>query len=198
MIIRIGVHGYAGSGKDSFADALVENYGFTKIAFADPLRDILIDTNPMLMVEDGRPVYLADVVATLGWSEAKALYPDIRRMMVALGQSARGRLHTRVWINHALQRADGNDRVVFSDVRQLNEAEVLKAFHGAELVHVIRPGTGPANDDEAKGLPPSLFRCVINNDRDVTHLRAQADILMNRLAWDRDPAYSRPIRERML
>lgn len=197
MIIRIGVHGYAGSGKDSFADALVENYGFIKVAFADPLRDMLIDTNPMLMVEDGRPVYLADVVATLGWSEAKALYPDVRRMMVALGQSARGRLHERVWVDKALRSADGHDRVVFSDVRQLNEAQVL-SWTGADLVHVIRPGIGPANEDEAKGLPPSLFRYVVNNDLDLTALRAKSDIVINRISWDRDPAYSRPMRERML
>lgn len=197
MIIRIGVHGYAGSGKDSFADSLVENYGFVKVAFADPLRDILIDTNPMLMVEDGRPVYLADVVATLGWNEAKALYPDVRRMMVALGQSARGRLHARIWLDQALRAADGHDRVVFSDVRQLNEAQVL-AYTGTELVHVIRPGVGPANEDEAKGLPPSLFRYVINNDQDLTALRAKADIVINRLTWDRDPNYSQAMRGRML
>ncbi|GAA2321953.1 hypothetical protein GCM10010149_88820 [Nonomuraea roseoviolacea subsp. roseoviolacea] len=186
VIIRVGVHGYAGSGKDTFADALVENYEFTKIAFADPLRDILIDTNPMLMVEDGQPVYLADVVSTLGWSEAKALYPDIRRMMVALGQSAKGRLHQRVWLNHALARAEGLDRVVFSDVRYMVEATTLKECYGAELVHIIRPGTDPANEDEALSLPPDLFKYVIRNDGDIVDLRARADMLMYRIGYRRE------------
>lgn len=39
MPLLIGLAGYAGSGKDTAADHLVNAHGFTKIAFADPLRE---------------------------------------------------------------------------------------------------------------------------------------------------------------
>ena len=47
----IGLTGYAQSGKDSVADILVKNYGYTRIAFADPIRKLLYETNPA--VKDG-------------------------------------------------------------------------------------------------------------------------------------------------
>lgn len=187
MIITVGVHGFAGSGKDTFADALVENYGFTKIAFADPLRDVLIDVDPVITIEQDRPVVLSDLVNAHGWDEAKALYPGIRTMMVRLGEAMRNRVDRRVWIDAALRRAEGHKRVVFSDVRHLNEARLLKDLLGAKLVHIIRPGTGPANEQEASNILPSdLFYFTVVNNADITMLRAHADMLMSRLAYFND------------
>ncbi|MDP9870418.1 MULTISPECIES: hypothetical protein [Streptosporangium] len=181
MIVVLGVHGFAGSGKDAFADTLVHWYGFKKIAFADPLRDVLLDTNPVLMVDDGRPVHLREVIDTIGWGEAKILYPEIRRMMVALGQSMRQRVDSRIWINAAIDRMGEAQRVVFSDVRQLNEAMVLKATLGAQLVNLLRPGVGPANSQEQATLPPQLLDFVVRNDGDLTDLHARADMVMHRI-----------------
>lgn len=191
MIVALGINGYAGSGKDTLADALVDNYGFTKIALADPLRDVLLEMDPILMVEDGQPVYLSKMVQTHGWDEAKAIYPEVRRLMVRVGQAMRNRLNARVWINHALNKAEGLERVVFSDIRQLNEAQIIKGVLGAELIHISRPGVGPANEQEAQTLPPSLFSWNIVNDQDITALRAKADILMSRISWDRDPQWGK-------
>ena len=42
----IGLTGYAGSGKDTLANILVEEYGFTRIAFADKTKEFLYDLNP--------------------------------------------------------------------------------------------------------------------------------------------------------
>lgn len=39
----VGLAGLAGSGKDTVADFLVKNHGFTKVAFADPLKRICRD-----------------------------------------------------------------------------------------------------------------------------------------------------------
>ncbi len=39
----IGIMGQAGSGKDTFADRLVDKYGFVKLALADPLKRICKD-----------------------------------------------------------------------------------------------------------------------------------------------------------
>jgi dephospho-CoA kinase len=37
----IGLTGYAQSGKDTVANILVENYGYQRVAFADPIRALL-------------------------------------------------------------------------------------------------------------------------------------------------------------
>lgn len=191
MIVILGISGYANSGKDTFADALVDNYGYKKVAFADPIRDVLLDMNPILMVEDGKPVHLKTMVDTHGWDESKDLYPQVRQLMVNIGQAMRNNVSHRVWIDAALRRIKSSDRVVFSDIRQLNEAQILKDTLGAELIYIHRPGIGPANSQEAQSLPPGLFSWNVVNDKDITALRAKADILMSRISWDRDPEWGK-------
>lgn len=39
MIKLVGIHGHAGSGKDTVADHLVECFDFASLAFADPLKE---------------------------------------------------------------------------------------------------------------------------------------------------------------
>ena len=46
----IGLSGYAQSGKDTVAKVLIEEYGFTRIAFADKIREFLYDLNPQVKV----------------------------------------------------------------------------------------------------------------------------------------------------
>jgi hypothetical protein len=186
MNIVLGIHGYAGVGKDALADAFVENYGFTKIAFADPVKEVLLDMNPLLRVENDEQVSLSEVVGTHGWDEAKDVFPEIRPLLVNLGQSMRKNVGQRVWVNTAFNRADGIQRVVYSDVRQLNEAALLKEFFGASLIHLIRPGVGPANANEGMSLPPELFKWQVNNAGDLTDLRAHADMIMSRIQFQRE------------
>ncbi len=51
----IGLTGYAQSGKDTVANILVERYGFTRVAFADKIREFLYETNPMYDSIAGEP-----------------------------------------------------------------------------------------------------------------------------------------------
>jgi len=182
MGVVLGLHGYGGVGKDTLADALVDNYGFVKIAFADPVREILYRMNPVVVIEDNQPVSLQEVVDRIGWTEAKHLYPSVREMLVGLGMGARQSIGPRVWIDEAMRRAGNHERIVFSDVRMLDEAVFLRDVYRAILVHVVRPGVGPAHNQELSSLPPAMLDYVIENDGDIVDLKAKADILMNRLA----------------
>ena len=38
----IGLTGYAQAGKDSVANSLVQNYGYTRVAFADKIKELLL------------------------------------------------------------------------------------------------------------------------------------------------------------
>src|SRR5687768_3384285 len=57
----IGITGRAGSGKDTVADYLVERHGFVKIAFADPIKQMLrqlgVDCTDRSSKEQPHPIY---------------------------------------------------------------------------------------------------------------------------------------------
>lgn len=137
----IGLIGYAQSGKDSVAKVLVEHYGYTRVAFADKIREMLYDLNPMVKEK----FRLQGVVDAYGWDQAKVLFPEIRRGLQELGVSARTHLGPDVWVNSVLQQMIDEVDYVITDVRFKNEAEVIHNVHG-QLWRVKRPGVNAVNN----------------------------------------------------
>lgn len=136
----IGLTGYAQSGKDSVAKTLVEHYGFTRLAFADKIRDMLYDLNPL--VKDG--FRLQGVVDAYGWDQAKVLFPEIRTGLQKLGVSARTHLDADVWVVAVLRQMSDEENYVITDVRFTNEAVIIKQAQG-ELWRIKRPGVQAVN-----------------------------------------------------
>jgi hypothetical protein len=85
----IGISGYAQAGKDTAGDCLVEHYGFTRIALADPVRNLVYDTHPDI----------AATVDAVGWETAKTLYPNIREALITVGVGARTHIGPNVWLD---------------------------------------------------------------------------------------------------
>jgi hypothetical protein len=131
----VGLSGYARSGKDTFAGVLVEEFGFTRVAIADVIRDFIDAQFP-------RPTIPQP------WEERK-MYPGVRRLLQHTGTEAgRGVLGEDVWINAVLDRIDEapvEKRWVITDVRFPNEADRIK-FRGGVVIRINRSGNGPAND----------------------------------------------------
>ena len=100
----IGLCGYAQSGKDTVANILVEKYGYQRIAFADPIRALLYETNPMLK-EGYRVQGLVDVY---GWDKVKVDYPEARRLLQELGLGARKLFVVMFWVNQSLKDIDAS------------------------------------------------------------------------------------------
>jgi hypothetical protein len=138
----IGLTGYAQSGKDTFASILVEKYGYSRIAFADKIRDFLYGINPM--VGCSPTGYLQDLVNLVGWDKAKQ-EPQVRRLLQDLGISARDLISEDIWVTAALSSVSKDQRVVITDVRFENEAAMIK-FMGGQLWRIKRSGVGPVND----------------------------------------------------
>ena len=138
----IGLVGYSQSGKDTVADILVKNYGYTRVAFADKIREFLYGLNPMVACSPTG--YLQDLVNLVGWDAAKQ-EPQVRRLLQDLGNSARKTIDENVWVTLALGNIDVNQRVVITDVRFENEAMMVKLM-GGQLWRVKRVGVGPVND----------------------------------------------------
>lgn len=151
----IGLTGYAGAGKDTAGAYLVERHGFTRIAFADKVRELAYAANPEL------PEFcwpLRTVVDRYGWERAKREIPGVREILQDLGMAHRHVFGADFWVDQALPRIDVRGlqrlpvRTVVTDVRFDNEAERIRALGGV-VVHVWRWGVGPFNVHESERLP---------------------------------------------
>lgn len=174
-LTKLGLLGYAGSGKDTVAAHLVR-HGFARVAFADPVRDVLLGINP-LVTRDG--LRLRDLVTAHGWDTAKRQFSEVRELLQGLGAGVRDSLGEQVWLDHALQRLDTlRGPVVVTDVRFHNEAHALRN-RGFTLVWVRRPGVGPANSHVSEtSIPVERADVVLTNDGSIQELHAAVDALL--------------------
>jgi hypothetical protein len=136
----IGLVGYAQSGKDSVAKVLVERYGYTRLAFADNIRGMLHDMNPLVKDQ----LRVKDVIAEYGWEQSKQLFPEVRDLLQRLGVSARTHLDELIWVAAVMGQIQDGKNYVITDVRFENEATVVKSL-GGDLWRVKRPGIEAVN-----------------------------------------------------
>jgi len=151
----IGICGYSQVGKDTLANELVTRNGFQRIAFADAMRNILYELNPLVTTEvveiqDDNEVVLSDVflqdlVDKFGWETTKVAYPEVRKLLQRLGTEAgRKFIAENVWIRTVFDRQT-NDNLVIPDVRFTNEADEIKE-RGGVIVRIVRDGVEPVNN----------------------------------------------------
>jgi hypothetical protein len=170
----IGLHGFAGAGKDTVAKIL-EKYGYTRVAFGDKLREALYVLNPL--VEEGyggveyRVQYLVD---KYGWDSVKRNSPEVRRLLQVLGtEVGREMIDQNVWVNSVFKALEEDKKYVFTDVRFVNEHQAIDSRLGL-LVKIDRPGVGPVNDHKSdKGLPDQWFDASIVNDGTIEDLNTK-------------------------
>jgi len=190
----IGLAGFARSGKDSVADILVEHHGFTRIAFADKLRELALWINPelgprrmrlddvlRLSMLDDPEMDLLDPLDRRAWEAAKlsTLGPHIRVFLQQLGERARRVLGGDVWVDAAMRDLDPAGLYVIPDVRYPNEVDRVLATCGNSLMwRVIRPGVGAANDHVSENaLHDRVFDASVLNDGSLDDLRREvADV----------------------
>lgn len=162
----IGLSGYAQSGKDTVAKYLVEKHGFERVAFADPIRNLLWDMNPILK-EDFR---LQGVVNAYGWDVAKTQFPEVRRLLQELGVGARRHIDEELWVVKALRTMSGDGNYVITDVRFQNEASNLK-LSGAQIWRVERTGVEAVNSHISEhDMDNWEFDAYIHNNSSIEDL----------------------------
>lgn len=178
----IGVSGWARAGKDTVADHLVDNYGFVKMSFADPMREALIRLNPLINVGEVSPIPLATAVRLIGWEELKSQSPDIRGLMQRLGtEVGRQMFGENFWVDLALSRIEPGTNVVFADCRFVNEADAIRAAGGV-VWRVERKDFGPANDHVSeRALDHYAFDDGVSNFDSIDVLNGLVDDLVKRV-----------------
>ena len=140
----IGLTGYAQSGKDTVAQILVDKFGFTRVAFADPIRDFCYQVNPIVGWVAGEAIMLKNVVDRDGWDEAKKS-DSVRRTLQNVGVAARDNFGDTFWIVRAFEKVKDAENIVVTDVRFRNEADYIKSYENSQIWRVRRPGVTAVN-----------------------------------------------------
>lgn len=162
----IGMGGLLASGKDAFADRLVERHGFTKIGMSDALHNAMLAENPLvgLLITAEKiwptPVRYAELVEIVGYVEAKKS-PEVRGLLQRLGtEVGRNMIGTNTWADITARNVealrDAGKPVVVTGIRFPNELEMIDMVGGTAL-WVHRPSAAPAAAATAPSpLPPGM------------------------------------------
>lgn len=159
----VGLIGKKRVGKDTFAAVLVEEFGFARVAFADPLKEMALTIDPIVHVgygwdDDGLAYGLGELVEQHGWEAVKDHYPAARRFLQRLGDGVR-QFDPEFWVRAGMAQAEdlrtesttlyawaeneiakiGPNPVVITDVRYPNEADAIREAGGL-LFRITRPG----------------------------------------------------------
>lgn len=172
--ILIGLAGRARTGKTTAANHLANVHGFQTYAFADPLRDGLMNILNLSPCDfDGdrkeRPI------EWLGRSP--------RELMQSLGTDwGRDQVHPDLWLLLAEQNLEflgqTNENAtgfVISDLRFENEAEFIRQ-RGGMVIHVLRPDAAEVNPHLSEaGVSIHDNDLVLHNDGALDDLFGQLD-----------------------
>lgn len=196
-MILIGLTGKAGAGKDTVADRLVAEHGFEKRSFAAPLKAMLLKLDPIL---DDQGTRLSHILREFRYeldaqaeAHLKAHYPEYRRLMQVLGTDCIRAIDEDFWVKAAMKGlADhpNTARVVFSDVRFLNESQAIQDFRATGFTQALTetwfidrntPAAQAHSSEEGAGhLGEDL---TIDNDRDLRTLYREVDAEAKGLEW---------------
>jgi dephospho-CoA kinase len=161
-IYIVGITGKAGAGKDTAANILIDEHGFVKLAFANPLKDaakILFNFTDDQLYD---PILKEEVDPKWGLSPRKVLQwlgTDILRKEIS----------DRFFLIHMEQRMDqaikeGARGIVISDVRFDIEAKFIKNKKGIVLnIEGRLSGTSLSDHITEKGISPKYMDNTITN-----------------------------------
>jgi len=182
----IGLSGYAQSGKDTVAQLLCLNYGYERMAFADPMREALYRLNPSIVVDDtdyyDKP--LQTLVDEQGWDAIKQ-NPDVRALLQRMGtEVGRAMFGDNFWVQYAMDNLK-QEKVVFADVRFPNEAKEIIQY-GGQVWRVNRKGHNPVNDHPSEhAMDNFMFKHVIINEGSLDDLAEEVFMLAKHVGLSR-------------
>ena len=192
----IGICGLIGCGKGTVGDILVENHGFTKLSFADKLKD-----GVATVFNWDRAMLEGDTVESREWRETqddfwtretgRTITP--RLVLQEFGTDCmRHGFDDGIWVSLVKQELVKypNKNFVIPDVRFPNEANMIKSIHG-EVWRVKRGqdpvwmrmyqdiGVEPKDVHESEWRWANVdFNNVIYNDLGIDELKSQVKGLL--------------------
>jgi hypothetical protein len=139
----IGLVGFAGSGKGTVADILVEKHGYTKLSFADSVKDacsaIFGWERALLEGDTNESREFREKIDSF-WSARLGYDLTPRLAMQKMGtESGREVFGKNLWIVSVENKILQHEKVILADTRFPNEIEFIRKLYG----HVIRVVRGP-------------------------------------------------------
>lgn len=183
--MNIGIVGRARSGKDTAGVWLVQNRGYERVSFADPLKACALELNPWIdgptpPYSDGWRMRLSDMVEHLGWERAKEDFPEVRRVLQHIGMGVRS-LDPEFWLRLAIARVreinEAGRPAVITDVRFRNERDSLMRA-GFHLVHVERPAAPHLPPHPSEGaLTAEDTHFMIVNNKTIEYFNSRVELI---------------------
>ncbi len=182
MGMMIGICGEAGSGKDSVANYLEAQHGFTIVKFAGPIKDIVA------------AVFDLDRAALDDDLEYKERYivPGTsytpREILQWIGTEGFRHLDDEVWIRLAMREAARHQRVVFADARFPNEAMAIWSAEGSMWKTIKTDGPGTSHRAHASEAGVSLIQAdhvltAAHGELPLLYEQAEALIAADHTGW---------------
>ena len=173
----IGIVGFAGSGKGTVGDILIRDHNFTRISFADSVKDAVSN-----IFGWDRHLLEGDTVESRDfrecrdqwWSERLGYNMTPRLAMQLMGTEAgRDVFHKDIWILSVANklRKRTHENIVIPDVRFANEMEFIRSS-GGFIVRVLR------------GNDPLWYNTAVEaNKTGNTDLMSQHNVHYSEWAW---------------
>ena len=173
----IGIAGHMRSGKDTAGNYIVDNYGFTKLNFADELKQHVYLLNPVVYKEHR----LQELVNEYGWDYAKEHFPEIRRLLQVYGtEIVRDNFGENVWVDLLFRKAEKYkiEKLVIADVRFPNELESVLERGG--ILIKVKSAANKSHDTHAseQDLPNEKFNIIIENNGSLSDFYTKLDAIM--------------------
>jgi hypothetical protein len=191
----IGLTGCKGGGKDTVGQHLVDNYEFTRLAFADKLKEAVANlfnikvekVDAFKSVKVQCTVYedaeSDDELKSGGFYEwsSYSWREFLQRFGTEMGRNTFGRdFWVQQWEEELYRNSHQTGNVVATDVRFPNEA--YRIIHlGGTIVEIVRPGYEPDGHVSEEPLQRDLIDAQIVNDGDIASLYVDVDELMKGL-----------------
>lgn len=184
----IGLTGLAGSGKSTVANYLVEQHGFTKLAFAGPLKKMLRTLNPYLaaspvaMVGEDEPLRLNDLLSVMDENALKksSAGAEYRRLMQILGTECIRAIDPDFWTKAAIaQMPEEQGRYVFDDVRFPNEAQVILELNPHGLWNIQRSDQTETGSHISEQYAGNMNESVRIENGDLAELYPQIEYYLS-------------------
>lgn len=169
-MMRIGISGYAGAGKDEVAHVLEKWYGYERIAMSDALHEYMLQLDPLL----ASGVTYSRAIETYGYVKTKKIFPEARRLLQVLGTEVGRAIDPYMWVKERDKRMT-TSRCVTTGIRFVEEIE-----HTDFLIWVDRPGYGPVNGHVSDDIAwiRDLAEATIDNSGTLRDLDRQVEALM--------------------
>lgn len=167
----VGISGKKQSGKDTFAKYLIDNLGYTKVSFAEPLKKCLYILNPWVVADDGFTTFrYQTIIDNYGEDVAKEKFKEVRRLQQNFGtEVVRDNFGKDFWLDLAFRKIEqlGLEKVVITDVRFPNETLAIDREMGRLIK--IKSNRLQHNDKHAseQDLPDYHFDRIVENNRSL-------------------------------